>query len=816
MGTDGKRSRLHLRGLHWYSSQAGTELRRRPTDIVLLAACLLGLLLLAPSAPGPTPFDSSMATAVQSLPSWFSWLFPLGYAVAALWALLLVVVPLVTPHRQSVAGLLVLAAVIAFGLAGLAGVLAGTGWDESWRAMWSPDPPPVYTAVRVATITAVIVASSPHLSRPLRMLGRVLIVVVATCTVGLGIAYPIGAFAALLIGVAAAAVVHLLLGSPAGRPSTTRVADALDDLGLPQADVTALAIPAAGQSLFAARVEGHPDLVVTVLGRDEWDAQALASVWTAATRRGEHVDVTTTRLARVEHAAMMTLMAERAGVRVLPVVVAGRSAEGDAVLVTHAPGGAALGDMSPRDVTDALLDEAWNQVRLLHKAGIAHGRIDGSRILLDVEGQLALTDFGDAELVSDRRDLMFDRARLLAATALATDASRAVASAKRVIGTDGLVELLPFLQPAVLDRETRAKVDDGEWDLKALRATASTAAGVDVPALEQLRRVSVRSLLQTAIIVFLSYTLISLFSGVDFSEVWADLQTADWSWLFLALLVSPLAQGSFAFSTLGATTASLRYYPVLMLQFALQFIAVALPATAARIAMDVRFFQSFGVASGAAVSIGMIDSFSGFVVQVALLAVILLSGLPGFTQPLLDSSSSSSDSSSDSSTPSLLALTFAIALVSLIVVLVVPKLRRRFSDRMRVGWTAFVEQARNAKGALEVLRRPSKVLEMLLGNLGGQVVQAIVLGLCLHAFGQDAALSQLILINTAVSLFAGLMPVPGGVGVAEAGLTAGLQGIGIPSSIAISTAIAFRLVTFYLPPLWGSVAMRWLRKHSYV
>jgi hypothetical protein len=221
---------------------------------------------------------------VQSLPSG-SQLFPLGYAVAALWALL----PSSSAgdtHRQSVAGLLVLAVVIAPDLL-VWPASSGTGWDESWRAMWSPDPPPVYTAVRVATITAVIVASSPHLSRPLRMLGRVLIVVVATCTVGLGIAYPIGAFAALLFGVAAAAVVHLLLGSPAGRPSTTRVADALDDLGLPQADVTALAIPAAGQSLFAARVEGHPDLVVTVLGRDEWDAQALASVWTAATRRGE-------------------------------------------------------------------------------------------------------------------------------------------------------------------------------------------------------------------------------------------------------------------------------------------------------------------------------------------------------------------------------------------------------------------------------------------------------------------------------------------------------------------------------------------------
>ncbi|MBK9739857.1 MAG: flippase-like domain-containing protein [Actinobacteria bacterium] len=811
----GRTSRFHLRGLHWYSSQAGTELRRRPTDVVLLVACLLALLLLAPAAPGPSPVDESLTSAVQGLPAWVTWIFPVGYAVAGIWALLLVVVPLVTPHRQRLAAYLLLAAVIAFGFAALVGVIEGTAWGTTWSALWSTDPPPVFTAVRVAVITAVIVASSPHLSHPLRMFGRLLVVVVPICAVAISVAYPVGALAALLIGVAGAAVMHLLVGSPAGRPSVTRVADALDDLGLAEAQVTDLAIPTAGQSLFAASVPGQPDLLVTVLGRDEWDAQAMASLWTAATRRGERVRLTTTRLARVEHDAMMSLLAERAGVRVLPIVAVGRSAEGDAVLVTHAPGGPSMTDMSPQDVTDDLLDQAWAQVAALHEAGIAHGRLDGSRIVLDAEGRLALTDFSDAERAADRRLLMFDRARLLTATALATDGNRAVASAHRMLGSEGLVELLPFLQPAVLDHDTRARISAGEWDLKALRDTATAAANVDAPKLEQLRRVSGRSLVMTTLIVVLTYGLISVFSGVDFAEVWADLQSADWMWLFVALLVSPLAQASFAFSTIGATTASLRYYPVLMLQFALQFIAVALPATAARIAMDVRFFQSFGVASGAAVSIGMIDSFSGFVVQIILLAVILLSGLPAFTQPVGSSGSSTSDSS-DSSSPSMVALMLAIAIVSLIVVLVVPRLRRQFSGRMRSAWASFLEQAQNAKGALDVLRRPSKVLEMLAGNLGAQVVQAIVLGLCLTAFGQEAALSQLILINTAVSLFAGLMPVPGGVGVAEAGLTAGLTAIGIPSSIAISTAIAFRLVTFYLPPLWGSLAMRWLRKHSYV
>jgi len=32
----------------------------------------------------------------------------------------------------------------------------------------------------------------------------------------------------------------------------------------------------------------------------------------------------------------------------------------------------------------------------------------------------------------------------------------------------------------------------------------------------------------------------------------------------------------------------------------------------------------------------------------------------------------------------------------------------------------------------------------------------------------------------------------------------------------MSTAIAFRMITYFLPPLWGAVAMRWLRQHAYL
>ena len=76
-------------------------------------------------------------------------------------------------------------------------------------------------------------------------------------------------------------------------------------------------------------------------------------------------------------------------------------------------------------------------------------------------------------------------------------------------------------------------------------------------------------------------------------------------------------------------------------------------------------------------------------------------------------------------------------------------------------------------------------------------------------------MAELILVNSIADLLAGFMPVPGGMGVAEAAYTAGLVALGVPSAAAMSTAIAFRMVTYYLPPIWGAIAMRWLRQHSY-
>jgi uncharacterized membrane protein YbhN (UPF0104 family) len=804
---------LHrLTGLRFYSSQADAPRVRRPTDIMLLGLAVLVILAAAVVAPGPTNLDDAVSALIAELPGFATWGWELSYVALPLWACVILVAAVVRPGRRRLLGDYLLAVVIAFAIAVLASLASGTTWSETWRAFTSAEPPSVYLAVRLAVATAVIITASPHVTRPLRWLGRGVMTMGAAAALVVGIALPLGVLAGLVVGVAAGAITHLAFGSPGGRPSTDQVHDALADLGVEVVDVSDAVVQVPGVALFDADTPDHEELLVKVYGRDAWDGQFLASIWTAMWRRGERPHLGAGRLALVEHEAVATLLAERAGVPVLPVVAVGRSVDGDAVLVNEVSG-KPLSHLPASAVDDELLRATWASLVSLHECDIAHGRVDSERLVLRDDGTVALGDLGEAVVAATQGDILTDRARLLVTTAVLTDQDRAVAAALDVIGVDGVSEMLPYLQPAVLGRATRRAVADGEWKLDDLVQAAVTATGVERPDPEKIQRVTWKSFLLVVGIGVLTYFVISKLLNVDFSAIWDELASANWAWLTAALLLAPTVQMAMAFSTLGATTARLRYGPVLLLQYAIQFIALTLPSTAARLALEVRFFEKFGIAPGAAISMGMIDSFSGFVVQVLLLAIILLSGLPGFTSSVTGQSSSSSDSSTG---PSTLEVAVALVVLGLIITLVVPRLRARlFAFGPRV-MASLREQAGEFRGAISVLRSPRKVSMMLGGNFVAQVLQAIILGMCLAAFDSSASLSQLILINTAVSLFAGLMPVPGGMGVAEAGYTAGLQAVGVPSAVAMSTAIAFRLITFYLPPLWGGFSMRWLHRHSYV
>jgi uncharacterized membrane protein YbhN (UPF0104 family) len=382
-------------------------------------------------------------------------------------------------------------------------------------------------------------------------------------------------------------------------------------------------------------------------------------------------------------------------------------------------------------------------------------------------------------------------------TALITGDDRWAPAALAANGADGLTEVLPYIQPAALTRFTRRSLKDAGHDLDAIRDRAAAEAGTEPPKLEPLRRVTVGSLLTIALLLLAAYFVFTAIANVGIDQVVEEFKKADSAWLWAGLLLVPLVPVAQSFSTLGATTLPVRLGPVIALEYAIQFIALAVPSSAARVAVNVRFFQRQGAPAAQALTIGLIDSVFGFIVQVILLFVIVVSGLVTLDLSL--------DGLNVDPSGKLLVLLGILVVAAVVIALTVPKIRRPVAARIA-----------EARPALAVIRSPIKLAGLLGGNFVAQFLLALVLGATVRAFGQSATLAELLLTNTLVSLFAGVMPIPGGIGVSEAALAFCLTAIGIPSATAAAIALVFRMLTFYLPPIWGGFGMRWLRKQAYL
>ena len=273
-----------------------------------------------------------------------------------------------------------------------------------------------------------------------------------------------------------------------------------------------------------------------------------------------------------------------------------------------------------------------------------------------------------------------------------------------------------------------------------------------------------------------------------------ELSGAEWSWAILALVLSPGVQVAEAFATLGATLRPLRFGPVLQLQFAIRFIALAVPSSAARIALSVRFFQRSGAPTSEAIAIGAIDSVSGFVIQALILAIVALANLVTLDLPTLELPDIAGE---------LLILGAVLVVILVVAAIFVPRLRRPIAPHLA-----------EARAAARVLREPLKLLQLFGGNMAAQLLLAGILGIRLRAFGQQATLAELLVANTLTSLLSGIVPVPGGIGVTEATTTALLVAMGIPESPALAATLMFRMITFYLPPAWGVFSMRALKRNG--
>ena len=194
----------------------------------------------------------------------------------------------------------------------------------------------------------------------------------------LGTGFPRDILGALFLGWGMAAAVHLVFGSPGGRPTTAQVEASLVELGVDADDVHLDPVQPTGSSRFLARDASGP-LEVRVIGRDEADAQFLSKLWRFLIYKDSGPHLYLSREQDVEHEAYTLLLAQRAGVHVPEVLVAGTAGPGAALIVERGLDGRYLSELDTDEVSDELLTGLWRQVGALHdRAGRARVPVDAS------------------------------------------------------------------------------------------------------------------------------------------------------------------------------------------------------------------------------------------------------------------------------------------------------------------------------------------------------------------------------------------------------------------------------------------------------
>jgi uncharacterized membrane protein YbhN (UPF0104 family) len=347
--------------------------------------------------------------------------------------------------------------------------------------------------------------------------------------------------------------------------------------------------------------------------------------------------------------------------------------------------------------------------------------------------------------------------------AIRVGTERTAAAASRVLDPDTARGALVHLQRSALDPVTVSSLRRHKGLLPELRTAVASATGIEVPKLAEAKRISWLNLVFGIGTLIGIWAIIGVLVGVSGSlDV---IKGARWGWVALAFVLAQLPVVANAWATIGAVTGQLPFGRCLALETSNTFTALV-GGDVAVFAVRVRFFQRQGYDPATALSSGAIASTASWVAKGLLFLAAIGFAAGSFHAP-------TSSGGHQTAIWSIVGVALAAGIAATLIILI-PRFRQLASARVRA------------------------------------------LGASLHAVGQEASISTLLVVITTASMVGGAIPVPGGAGVVEAGLIAGLTSAGVPQDQAIAAVFIQRMFTAYLPPIWGWATLAWMRRREYI
>jgi uncharacterized protein (TIRG00374 family) len=780
--------------------------RRRGTDGMRLAAAVLALVCCLLIIHYDSRIDRAIVAVIHPPPWSITWLVTVVYQAGSFGVVIVLVAMALLARRWEIARDIGLSAVGAAAVTGLLILWLGShGGRPSGVVIGDYDLS--FPVLRIALFAAVATAALPYLARGLQVLVEIFIALVALASAVGGHGLPLNIVGSLVIGWGTTAVVRLAFGSPLGLPSADDVRRLLAEFGVRVDHLQPMPEQAWGAAKYEATEAAPGDssrrLAVAVYGRDAADARLLTKAGRFLLYRDSGPTLTLTRLQQVQREAFFTLRAGQAGVAVPELVEAGTAGPSkDAVLVYRLPSTISLAGAGPDDVGDGALDDIYRQLLILRKARIAHGAISGDALLIDPAGQTAvLADFRNATGSASVDQLDQDLAGALAATAVTVGAERAGDAAARCLAPEVLAGALRHLHKPSLDPAIGRSLRGNSGLLDEVRQQAARSASIELPELAQPRRVSWPTLILVIGTLIGGWALIGVL--IDVSKSFDTVIGADWLWVIIALVLAQLAYVASAVETLGSVSGPLPFGRALAVEVANAFSGLAGGAPAV-FATRVRFYQKQGYDATVALSSGAIMTVASWIAT----TVVFVVSLP-FAWGSIHLQATP-ESGGDSKLVWIILAVVVLAGVVVGLALAVPRLRRLAAEKLR-------PRVRDVWGNLrQVASSPRKLVLLLGGALGRELLIAMALSVSLRAFGDHLRLPVIIVVIVLAAIVGGVAPSPGGMGVVEAGMILGLTAAGVSEADATAAVFIQRLFTSYLPPIWGWFTLVWLRKRDYL
>jgi uncharacterized membrane protein YbhN (UPF0104 family) len=603
---------------------------------------------------------------------------------------------------------------------------------------------------------------------------------------------------ALLITLLAGRVIGLAIrygaGSISQRPAAADIAAALSAEDLTVTAIRRVRQPpagAAGSRHYEAVTDDDDQLDVVVFDRDQEAAGAFYRLY-----RLIRVPVQVSRAAplsverTVERKALLSYAARDADAPTPRLRALARVGPEAVALAYDQYAGTTLAQRNP-GCTDAEIRRVWDAVTRLHEHHVTHRALTADHILFTADGRVMLLDPGDGDVAASDLQIRLDIAQLIVELALYVGAERSARLAVEKVGASELVAVLPLLQPVALARSTRHALRRRRDVLPAVRKELLAAVPASEVTPVQLERIRPRALVMLVASVAAAYLLAQEFAGVSLGRL---LESANWLWGLVALVLCALTYAGAALSLSGFVTERLGFLRTVLVQMSSSFVKVLAPAAVGGVALNIRYLQRRKVPAPVAVASVAVSQVVAFVLHILLLSVFAaIAGTLG---------------NSRISPPAWAYFVVAGLVVLAAVVAAIPGGRRAVRARLSPTFAQVVPRL------VEIAQHPRKLTEAFGGMLMLSLCYILCLASCVAAFGSEVSVAKIGVVYLAGNALGSIIPTPGGVGPIELALSAGLTTYaGVPGGVALSAVLLFRLITLWLPVPFGWIAMNFLQRH---